>query len=210
MMGHKISERVNHVENTERRIYAAYDDRGVVVYQAFKPSIVAAALAKGTFGAGFSLDRMTWIKPSFGWMLYRSGYATKTRQEAILKITITHEGFRTILGESVETSYNPAVYDSETQWRDALKTSSVRHQWDPERKLNLGKHPTRRAIQLGIRGWVVRTYVNEWIIGLEDVTALAHELQHAIKTRAPLPAVPTERVYPVDEELVQRLGMTPD
>ncbi|HBB34945.1 MAG TPA: hypothetical protein DDZ80_20145 [Cyanobacteria bacterium UBA8803] len=31
----------------------------------------------GNFGKGFSLHRMTWIKPSLGWMLYRSGYATK-------------------------------------------------------------------------------------------------------------------------------------
>ena len=82
---------------SERQIYAAYDDEGVYVYQAFKPSIVKAALDKGTFGAGFNMERMTWIKPSFGWILYRSGYATKTRQEAILKIKLTHEGFLKIL-----------------------------------------------------------------------------------------------------------------
>ena len=79
----------------EQRIYAHYDDQGIFVYQAYKPSIVKAALEKGTFGAGFNRERMTWIKPSFAWMLYRSGYATKTRQEAILKIKLTHEGFKT-------------------------------------------------------------------------------------------------------------------
>ena len=60
-----------------RKIFANYDEEGIYVYQAFKPTIVAAALKHGTFDKGFSLDRMTWIKPSFGWMLYRSGYATK-------------------------------------------------------------------------------------------------------------------------------------
>ncbi len=35
---------------SERHIYAAYDDAGIHVYQAFTPSIVQAALAKGTFG----------------------------------------------------------------------------------------------------------------------------------------------------------------
>lgn len=144
-----------------RQIFAAYDETGIFVYQAFRPETVQAALEKGTFGAGFNMQRMTWIKPSFAWMLYRSGYATKLRQEAILKIKLAHEGFLTILRESVETTYNPHIYESEKAWRSALNMSKVRHQWDPERYLTLGKHPERRAIQIGIRGWVVERYVNE-------------------------------------------------
>lgn len=191
----------------ERRIYAAYDDDGIYVYQAFKPSTVKAAQAKGTFGAGFSMERMTWIKPSFGWMLYRSGYATKTRQEAILKIKLSHEGFLTILRESVETAYNPRIYQNEDAWRAALKASAVRHQWDPERYLTLGKHPNRRAIQIGIRGWVVERYVNEWIIGLEEVAELAHAIKAAEESGGEFPPVPEERVYPVDADLVRSLGI---
>lgn len=193
---------------TERQIYAAYDDEGVYVYQAFKPSTVAAALAKGTFGAGFNMDRMTWIKPSFGWMLYRSGYATKTRQQGVLKIKLTHDGFLTILRESVETIFNPHVYNSEDQWRQALKESKVRHQWDPERSLTLHRHETRRAIQIGIRGWVVYKYVNEWIIALEEVTVLAWAIKEAKDRKQAFPLVPDERVYPVDDNLVRRLGIT--
>jgi len=191
----------------ERQIYAHYDDEGVTVYQAFAPHIVANALEKGTFGAGFNMDRMTWIKPSFAWMLYRSGYATKTRQEAILKIKLSHEGFLAILNESVETTYNPRVYASEDEWRLTLRKSKVRHQWDPERNLKLGKID-RRAIQLGIRGWVVHKYVNEWIIGLEEVTDLAHEIHEVAKNkRSNFPPVPDERVYPVSDALVKRLGI---
>ena len=192
----------------ERQIYADYDETGINVYQAFKPSIVKTALEQGTFGAGFNMERMTWIKPSFAWMLYRSGYATKTRQEAILKIKLTHEGFREILSHSVETSYNPSVYEDEDEWRRILKKSSVRHQWDPERNLKLGKLE-RRAIQIGIRGWVVEKYVNEWIIGLEEVTKLAHEIHNAVKNKgSDLPAVPSERVYPVDKTLEKILGVS--
>jgi predicted transcriptional regulator len=89
-----------------------------------------------------------------------------------------------------------------------LKKSPVRHQWDPERNLKLGKLD-RRAIQIGIRGWIVEKYVNEWIINLEEVTELAHSIHDAIKThRKDLPSVPTERVYPVDETLQERLGVT--
>lgn len=193
----------------ERRIYAAYDESGITVYQAFTPEIVRAALEKGTFGQGFSLDRMTWIKPSFAWMLYRSGYATKPNQEAILKIKLSHEGFLSILRESVEATYNPHVYASEEAWQKMLKASKVRHQWDPERGLNLEKHSSaRRAIQIGISDWVVPKYVNEWIIGLEEVTSLAHEIENAKKSKGDFPPVPEERVYPVDSELVERLGIT--
>lgn len=192
----------------ERQIYAYYDDEGVIVYQAFKPAIVNAALEDGTFGAGFNMERMTWIKPSFAWMLYRSGYASKTRQEAILKIKLTHDGFREILSHSVETTHNPHIYKDEDDWRRTLKKSPVRHQWDPERNLKLGKLD-RRAIQIGIRGWVVRKYVNEWIIGLENVTKLAHEIHTAVKNkRTELPPVPEERVYSVDEILQHRLGIS--
>ncbi|MBC7813267.1 MAG: DUF4291 domain-containing protein [Burkholderiales bacterium] len=194
---------------TERQIYAAYDDGGVYVYQAFTPETVRAALEKGTFGRGFGLDRMTWIKPSFGWMLYRSGYATKSRQEAILKIRLSHDGFLAILRESVETSFNPRVFASEDAWRLALKQSPVRHQWDPERLLNGYKHPAdRRAIQIGIEDWIVHKYVNEWIIGLGDVTELAHAIKQAVDSGKALPPVPDERVYAVDDELSRRLGIT--
>jgi hypothetical protein len=191
-----------------RQIYAASDEEGIYVYQAFTPQIVQAALEKGTFGQGFSLDRMTWIKPSFAWMLYRSGYGSKLNQEAILKIKLSHEGFLKILGESVETSYNQQVYATESEWQRALKTSLVRHQWDPERYFTLGKHPTRRAIQIGIRGWVVQSYVDEWIIGLEEVTELARAIKRAHELKQPFPSVPEERIYPVGDQLTQRLGIT--
>ena len=38
-------------------------------------------------GPDFKPDRMTWIKPSFAWMLYRAGYGSKHGQENILKVS---------------------------------------------------------------------------------------------------------------------------
>ena len=35
----------------ERKIYASFDDEGVFVYQAFKPSIVKTAVELRTFGS---------------------------------------------------------------------------------------------------------------------------------------------------------------
>ncbi|NDJ35983.1 MAG: DUF4291 domain-containing protein [Chloroflexi bacterium] len=193
----------------ERVIRAAYDDQAVMVYQAFTRGIVDAALAKGTFDQGFRLDRMTWIKPSFGWMLYRSGYATKPNQEAILRIQLSHEGFTTILSQSVESDYRQGVYETHTAWKAALRQSDVRHQWDPDRTLRGDRLPLRRAIQIGIQGWAVRQYVGEWIVGLEDVTALAHAIHDAVRRKASiLPDVPEERIYSVAPEIMHRLRIT--
>ena len=36
---------------------------------------------------------MTWIKPSFLWMMYRCGWGLKEGQETVLAVEITREGF---------------------------------------------------------------------------------------------------------------------
>ena len=140
-------------------------------------------------------------------MLYRSGYASKHRQEAILKIKLSHSGFLDILRQSVETSYRPGLFESEADWRSALAHSEVRHQWDPDRAIT-GEKLDRRAIQIGIRGRTVERYVNNWIIGLEEVTRLAKEIQSAVtEGKGQLPEVPVETEYAVDDGLVKRLGI---
>ncbi|MEO0596096.1 MAG: DUF4291 family protein, partial [Chloroflexota bacterium] len=97
---------------------------------------------------------------------------------------------------------------TEQAWKKSLKQSPVRIQWDPDRYLTSGKHPTRRAIQIGLRSKAVGAYVNEWIISLEEVTDLAHAIKHAKDMKKPFPPVPEERVYQVDHDLVQSLGIT--
>ena len=193
----------------QRQILAAYDSEGIFVYQAFKPSIAQAALSKGTFGKGFNLERMTWIKPSFGWMLYRSNYANKYRQESILKIKLSHEGFQEILKQAIPTSFNKDIFESERDWKNNLKYSEVRYQWDPDRDLSL-RRLENRALQLGIRGNVVYSYVNSWILDIEEVTELAHEIREAVKYQLQvMPNVPQERVYQVNQEIQHSLGINP-
>ena len=166
------------------------------MYQAFRPSTVAAAVAKGTFGKGFGLDRMTWIKPSLGWMLHRSSYASAKRQEAIARIKVRRSGFDEILRSSVLTSFDPAIHESQEQWAGALRATEVHLQWDPDRDLE-GRPLARRAIQLGLRGSMVRRYVEQWIITVVDFTSVAKDIQLSVETGAPLPETPPEREYPV-------------
>lgn len=191
----------------QKQIYAAYDDEGLYIYQAFKPKTVANAVAKGTFGAGFNTNRLTWIKPSFAWILQRTQYATKHRMNAIARIKLSHEGWLHILEQSVPTQFDPNRYKSEEEWQQALETAIVIHQWDPERSLT-GQKLDRAAIQVGIRNETLSLkYVNEWILDIEDVTDLAHEIGAVARdTNATLPDVPEERVYPVSEEIQIRLG----
>lgn len=191
----------------QRQILANFDNEGIIVYQAFNPSIAEEAVRLGTFGKGFNLERMTWIKPSFGWMLYRSGYATKHNQERILKIKLSHDGFLAILSQGIHTSFEPGLFKTEIDWQLALRRGEVRYQWDPDRDLQL-RRLERRALQVGIRGSVVSNYVNHWILGIEDVTELAHTIKEAVASKQKqLPLVPEERVYEVSPQIQQILQM---
>ena len=92
-----------------RRISALYDDRTIRVYQAYNNQISDEALKLGTFGPSFKTERMTWIKPSFLWMMYRSNWGTKVNQERILAIDILRDGFDEIL-ENATLSNSKAIY----------------------------------------------------------------------------------------------------
>jgi Domain of unknown function (DUF4291) len=63
----------------------------------------------------------------------------------------------------------------------------------------------RRALQLGIQGDLIRRYAREWIVRIEDVTELAHQVRDAVSAGRPLPDVPVERVYSLPDELARRL-----
>ena len=52
-------------EPAYREIRADFDDRTIVVYQACREATAKPAIEHQKFVPPFSLDRMTWIKPSF-------------------------------------------------------------------------------------------------------------------------------------------------
>lgn len=190
----------------KRLVYADFDEEGVYVYQAFKPKTVQIAVELGTFGKGFTFERTSWIKPSFGWVLRRTKYGTKNRMQGIAKIKMRHQAFEEILDQSIESHWNKALFDQEDSWSKALNKSDVIHQWDPERDL-VGRRLDRQAIQIGIRGKVIRKYVSDDILGVEDVSDLAHEIGQIIKKGSEkFPEVPQEKEYPISESLFRKLG----
>ena len=54
-------------------VRALFDADTITVYQAYGHAITDAALAAQRFVAPFSYGRMTWVKPSFLWMMERCG-----------------------------------------------------------------------------------------------------------------------------------------
>ena len=173
-------------------ILASFDENEIVVYQAYKPSIADFAVKNQKFGGEFSFSRMTWIKPNFLWMMYRSGWAQKQDQERILAISLRLDGFEEILKNAEYSSFQPEIHDSEDDWRRGLN-SDVRMQWDPDHDPN-GRAMERRAIQLGIRGKTLREMNEKWIVEIDDVTDLVTANRVYLPNLGGL-QVPHERIF---------------
>ena len=183
-------------------ILAQYDDTSIIVYQAYQPSIGHFAAAHGYFGGDFSFTRMSWIKPNFLWMMYRSGWGAKEGQEVTLAIRLKRSGFDTLLARAVHSSYKAGIYTSELAWKQAIGQSEVRLQWDPDHHPS-GAKVERRAIQLGMRGSILARYAHEWILDIEDISEFVREqYEYVRKGNYAQLATPREIVYPVDDESV--------
>jgi Domain of unknown function (DUF4291) len=193
---------------TRRHILAQFDDESIVVYQAYRPAIGHFAASHGYFGGEFSLNRMSWIKPNFLWMMYRSGWGTKIGQEVILAIWIKRSAFERILAAAIHSHFVPGLYSSEKEWKQAVATSLVRLQWDPDRDPS-GAKLERRAIQLGLRGEILSHYARDWIVNIEDISEFVRQQHQYIKSQDWSQLItPAESVYAVENaDLSQRLGI---
>ncbi|MEU8237284.1 DUF4291 domain-containing protein [Actinoplanes missouriensis] len=179
-------------------IRAVYDDHLITIYQAYPAEIAEPALRVGRFVPPFKPNRMTWIKPSFLWMMYRSGWATKPGQERILAISITRTGFEWALTRAVLSHYDPATHPDRATWQRRLRAAPTRVQWDPERDLHLNPQP-HRSLQLGLGPEAVPHYTDTWTAAITDVTPLAHEIHaqvQATNLQAAAALLPPERPYP--------------
>jgi hypothetical protein len=195
-----------------RQIRATYDSETITVYQAYSSAIATAAVKAQKLSASpdFSLSRMTWIKPSFCWMMYRSGYGTKDpRQSHILALKLSHANFDKLLSQAV-VCHGQTLSEEE-------KKMPVRVQWDPERGPGL-EVLGHRSLQVGIGGSLSKTWI-EWVVGIEDVTEMAGRLREVVEQKrkegeklsreelVQMRCLPEERVYEVSEELRKVLMM---
>lgn len=169
------------------------------------PSPIVLWPTEPLFPPPFSMGRMTWIKPSFLWMMYRAGWGLKdSGQKRLLAISITRNGFETALKQAVLSHFNlNSVGQSFDQWRVALANSQVRVQWDPERDLTL-QPLGYRSIQIGLKGETVKNYVSKWIVSITEITDLARQVRELVMNRQYDKAkdlLPEERPYPLSAEI---------
>ncbi len=205
----KYNEQLIRWPDSGKHILAQYDENSVIVYQAYNHSIGHYAANHGKFGGSFSFSRMTWMKPNFLWMMYRSGWGTKDNQEVTLAVKIKRKAFDTILSLAVPSSFDSERYYSVEEWKRQVKESDVRLQWDPDHN-PFGEKEVRRAIQLGLRGAIVEKYASEWIIDIFDISEFVCEQRaHVEDGRLDLLYTPGEMVYrPNDSALSKNLGLS--
>jgi hypothetical protein len=186
---------------------AAADDDDVeciLVYQAYSPAIGEYAIAHQRFSgcAHFSLSRMTWIKPSFLWMMFRSGWATKPGQGVVIGLWLRKTAFLEMLTHAIRSSpprasaqtssgtnadhaSRVAAYDESVRVaheRAAAPATAAfgftRVQWDPDHLPRGGKHAQRKAIQIGLKQVESFGATNTAIVAVVDMREFV-AAQHA-------------------------------
>jgi hypothetical protein len=203
LLTERYIDQVDQWPKSGRHILAQSDADSVFVYQAYRSSIGQFASEHGYFGGDFSYSRMSWIKPNFLWMMYRSGWGTKPGQEVTLVIRIRRSFFDSLLAQAVESIFTDSQYPIYEEWQKAVVSSSVRMQWDPDHHPR-GAEIARRALQLGLRGRALKDFGKHEVLEIIDISGFVKEQRENIsKERIADLITPVEHVYIPDNPQVR-------
>lgn len=193
-----------------REIRAQFDAQTIRVYQAYSNEIADVAVQHQRFCPPFKMERMTWIKPSFLWMMYRAGWGEKDAgQQRILAIDISREGFEWALANGCIAHFEAPTYGSHEEWQARKAATNIRIQWDPERDLNATPLP-HRALQLGLSGEAVKQYVHHWTTAITDITPMVKQIKTLVDQQqfsAAADLLPVERPYATPAALLPLCGL---
>lgn len=205
----KYNEQIEEWPKSGYHIMAQYDDKKIIVYQSYRKEIGEFAAKNQFFGGAFSLERMTWIKPNFLWMMYRNGWGTKEGQEVVLAIHLKIDAFQKYLQNAVYSTHDSSLGKSYEEWQTEVKTSSVRLQWDPDHDPYGGKLE-RRAIQIGLRDNFIKSFAKEDILLIEDISGFVQEQYEFVqKKQLENLLIPAEKPLVFqDEELNKKLKIS--
>lgn len=193
--------------SVNHEIRAVYDRDSITVYQAYNQHIAQLAVQHQKFVSPFSFQRMTWIKPSFLWLMGRSHWASKPNQTHILAICIQRDFWEYLLQLSVHTDPTLATHQNGEQWYESFENAKVHIQWDPERNLK-GSKLEQRSIQIGISRFLIQAFNDQAILSIRDISPMVHKMaqlrrlgqyKHAEKL------LPKARIYPLNDQLKQHL-----
>lgn len=205
----KLNDYLTQIPEKGQVILAQQKAEQILVYQAFNHKIADFAVKNQYFGGNhYRYSRMSWIKPNFLWMMFRCGWASKPNQERVLGIWMNKTDFETILSEAAYSSYKSEIYGSQEKWKEDLAQKTVRLQWDPDHDI-YGQKQERRAIQLGLKGDILKKFGTTMIKEIIDVTNFVKEQKQKIDTkRLNEIEVPKELLYETSSQrLNQRLGL---
>ncbi len=187
-----------------------FNSSSLVVYQAYNDAIADAAIKANRFVAPFSLNRMTWIKPSFLWLMHRSNWAQKSNQTRVLKVRISRAGWDEALSLGVLTSFEAGVHQSSTVWREQFEAAPVHVQWDPERSFR-GADLGINSIQVGLGRAVIERFVDDWTLEISDSTPLVRRIHSLLikgNSEAARRLLPPEKPYEVEPKTAHRLNIS--
>ena len=190
-------------------VRADFNSSSIVVYQAYNDAIADAALEANHFVPPFSSGRMTWIKPSFLWLMERSNWGQKANQTRILKVRMSRVGWDEALSLGVLTSFEAGVHASPTAWRKEFEAAPVHVQWDPERSPR-GADVGINSIQVGLGRAIIERFIRDWTTDISDLTPLVrriHTLQTKGHTDAARRLLPPEKPYVVEPMTALRLDI---
>ncbi len=190
-----------------KEVFASYNRKYIRIYQAYNTAIASEAVKLQNFGDNFNVNRMTWIKPSFLWLMYRSNWGTKKNQECILAVDVHRECFDRLLEKAVLTSPDSMMFDG-NEWEKKFRNTDVYCQWDSDRSLG-GRPLSRAAIQIGIKGEALSDFLENGIYRIEDLTTTVRKWNERRKKRQlSITELPSEKLYPVnDKKIRNRLDM---
>src|SRR4051812_17816694 len=129
MRTEKYTEQLTKLPTTGKQLIGYKEGENIIVYQAFNKQIANYAVSHQQFGGNhYSFNRMSWIKPGFLWMMYRSGWATKENQEAILAITLPLAHFKNILQQATVSSFDDSLFETRDAWKQQMDSTEARLQ----------------------------------------------------------------------------------
>jgi uncharacterized protein DUF4291 len=193
-----------------RQVRAVYTPETITVYQAYPTAVALAAAKAGRFVPPFKRDRMTWLKPSFLWMMFRSQWADPDHQERVLAVEMTRAGFEWALAHSCPAQYDHTFFPEREQWAAAVSHSPARFQWEHERGIDLKALP-HRSLQVGLGVEIIDRYVQEWTVDITDLTHQARRMGDLVRRGDLFRAeqlLPDERPYPLPAPIAAALHIS--
>ncbi|MBI2541164.1 DUF4291 family protein [Candidatus Woesearchaeota archaeon] len=167
---------------TQSGIFYLHRDGTYVFFQAFSPKYIN----EDRFSDSINVHRMSWLKTSLLWTLWRSDWGRKQGQERIVEVSVQPGYLRDLEDRMVLTKYQHSA-ENEILGQIDPDRAIIGRFWSSSANYWVNANSTRH---FGIRGKTLAHYINEVTSGnLRDITDTVRNVEF---TR---PEHPTATLY---------------